>query len=48
MLRKWSKKFNYHPDEIILLFKKFGYECFKISNYVNKKKFRLKKLIKSL
>ena len=24
MLRKWSKKFNYHPDEIILLFKKFG------------------------
>ena len=46
MLRKWSKKFEYHPNEIILLFKKLGYECFKISNYVNKKKFRLKKINK--
>ena len=30
MLRKFSKKFKYHPNEIILLFKEFGYECFKI------------------
>jgi len=28
MLRKWSKKFGYHPDDIIKLFRNFGYECF--------------------
>lgn len=30
MLRKFSKKFKYHPNEIIQLFKECGYECFKI------------------
>ncbi len=28
MLRKWSKNFNYHPNDIIALFKAFGYKCF--------------------
>ena len=42
MLRKWSKKFKYHPNEIILLFKKHGYECFKITNFIEKKILNLK------
>jgi FkbM family methyltransferase len=37
MLRKWSKKFKYHPNEIILLFRRFGYKCFYISNLRNQK-----------
>lgn len=28
MLRKWSAKFNYHPNDIIALFKELGYQCF--------------------
>ena len=28
MLRKWSAKFNYHPNEIIELFKNMGYGCY--------------------
>ncbi len=28
MLRKWSAKFNYHPNEIIDLFSLLGYRCF--------------------
>jgi len=28
MLRKWSAKFNYHPNDIIYLFKDLGYSCF--------------------
>ncbi len=32
MLRKWSEKFNYHPNEIIHLFSQIGYECFFSSN----------------
>lgn len=28
MLRKWSAKFNYHPNEIIDLFSSIGYKCF--------------------
>lgn len=43
MLRKWCKKFKYHPNEIILLFKLHGYECFKISNFIEKKILSLKK-----
>lgn len=27
MLRKWSGKFNYHPNDIIELFHAFGYVC---------------------
>ncbi|MEN9897976.1 MAG: hypothetical protein RLZZ66_1625 [Pseudomonadota bacterium] len=28
MLRKWAKKFHYHPNEIINLFTELGYRCF--------------------
>ncbi|MBK8727243.1 MAG: FkbM family methyltransferase [Holophagaceae bacterium] len=28
MLRKWSAKFDYHPNEIITLFQGMGYGCF--------------------
>lgn len=30
MLRKWSAKFGYHPNDIILFFKELGYKCFVI------------------
>ncbi|MFA6104998.1 MAG: FkbM family methyltransferase [Patescibacteria group bacterium] len=30
MLRKWSEKFNYHPNEIIKLLTDIGYGCFVI------------------
>jgi FkbM family methyltransferase len=32
MLRKWSKKFNYHPNDMILFFKELHYQCFIIKN----------------
>lgn len=32
MLRKWSAKFNYHPNELINLLNDMGYLCFKIKN----------------
>jgi len=28
MLRKWTAKFNYHPNDIIMFFKELGYSCF--------------------
>lgn len=28
MLRKWSSKFEYHPNDIIFLFKSIGYTCY--------------------
>ena len=28
MLRKWALKFNYHPNDIINLFKNIGYNCY--------------------
>jgi FkbM family methyltransferase len=28
MLRKWSAKFNYHPNDIISFFQDIGYSCF--------------------
>lgn len=31
MLRKWTSKFNYHPNDIISLFTRIGYECFVIT-----------------
>jgi FkbM family methyltransferase len=37
MLRKWCKKFKYHPNQIILLFDNFGYKCFYINNLNNQK-----------
>ncbi len=32
MLRKWSKRFGYHLNEIISFFKQFGYQCFVLSD----------------
>jgi FkbM family methyltransferase len=32
LLRKWAAKFNYHPNEVISLFKNLGYRCFVVSN----------------
>ena len=34
MLRKWSKKFGYHPNDIINLLSGLGYQCY---GYVSKK-----------
>jgi FkbM family methyltransferase len=31
MLRKWSAKFNYHPNDIIDLFKNLGYHCYSLN-----------------
>jgi len=28
MLRKWSAKFEYHPNDIIMFFKEMGYNCY--------------------
>lgn len=28
MLRKWSARFNYHPNEMILMMRELGYRCF--------------------
>lgn len=36
MLRKWSAKFNYHPNDIIELFKTMDYKCY----YVHDKQLR--------
>lgn len=30
LLRKWAKKFNYHPNDLILFLNKLGYGCFEI------------------
>jgi hypothetical protein len=30
MLRKWSAKFGYHPNDIINLFKDLNYSCFSL------------------
>jgi FkbM family methyltransferase len=32
MLRKWSAKFNYHPNDIISYMAELGYQCFEINN----------------
>ncbi|SEM54933.1 methyltransferase, FkbM family [Syntrophus gentianae] len=32
LLRKWSKCFNYHPNDVIGLFKEKNYSCFLIAN----------------
>ena len=32
MLRKWSKKFDYHPNDIINVLNEIGYSCFAINN----------------
>ena len=32
MLRKWSKSFGYHPDDIINLLADIGYHCYRYFN----------------
>lgn len=32
MLRKWSAKFNYHPNDIIKILKEIGYSCYYVKN----------------
>lgn len=32
MLRKWARKFNYHPNQTIKLLKDLGYQCFILCN----------------
>lgn len=32
MLRKWTAKFNYHPNDIIAFLKEIGYCCFTLAN----------------
>lgn len=41
ILRKWSAKFGYHPNDIIHLLSTIGYECFVIGETGNLKKFGL-------
>lgn len=36
MLRKWAAKFGYHPNEIIELLKKLGYQCYVIEKHLLK------------
>ncbi|MFA6280888.1 MAG: FkbM family methyltransferase [Candidatus Omnitrophota bacterium] len=31
LLRKWSKKFGYHPNDVIKMFRNIGYECYVIN-----------------
>jgi FkbM family methyltransferase len=31
MLRKWAARFDYHPNDIIALFRGIGYECFALT-----------------
>lgn len=31
MLRKWSAKFNYHPNDIISFLSELGYRCYALS-----------------
>jgi hypothetical protein len=33
MLRKWSAKFNYHPNQIIDLMAEIGYDCFTVCDH---------------
>jgi len=37
LLRKWSAKFNYHPNSIINILKEIGYECYVINKTKLKK-----------
>ena len=34
MLRKWTAKFNYHPNEIIKLFSDLGYRVFTVNREI--------------
>jgi hypothetical protein len=37
MLRKWSAKFDYHPNDIMALFSSLGYHCFFVEDKKLKK-----------
>ncbi len=39
MLRKWSAKFNYHPNDIICLLGDIGYQCYVLAGNNKLKKF---------
>jgi hypothetical protein len=41
MLRKWSAKFNYHPNHIIEFFKQLGYSPYVINSRDKLQKFDL-------
>ena len=41
MLRKWSAKFNYHPNDIIQLFNLIGYSCYE---YINKELIKIENI----
>jgi FkbM family methyltransferase len=50
MLRKWSKNFGYHPNEIINFFNKINYSCYAVKKrrgISQSKFFRIKKITKS-
>jgi hypothetical protein len=32
MMRKWSKVFEYHPNDTIDLLSRIGYQCYKVKN----------------
>lgn len=32
MLRKWARRFNYHPNHIITFMETMGYRCFSLEN----------------
>lgn len=32
ILRKWAKKFGYHPNDVLTFFRDLGYECFILEN----------------
>lgn len=32
MLRKWAKRFDYHPNDIISFLAQFGYQCYTLHN----------------
>lgn len=39
MLRKWSAKYHYHPNDIIRLFEEIGYQCYVIAENNKLKRF---------
>jgi hypothetical protein len=41
MLRKWSAKFNYHPNDIIQFFKQINYGSYVISNKTKLREFEM-------
>ncbi len=41
MLRKWTKKFDYHPNDIINLLKSFGYVCYAIKENIIEKIYKI-------